>query len=123
SEVDSADDCASFAARPDADRADTVDPPQTLDPLADAEFQRALDALLGWDGSPDDPVLAQARAGLTRAADDPRHRMTAARQLAQLDADAGDWMSAMRWLEHAAGGALAASDEEELAYEMANVLE
>jgi tetratricopeptide (TPR) repeat protein len=102
----------------------TDDPATDSDALVDNEFQRALDALLAWDGSSDAAgVLAEARAGLERAANVPRHRMAAARQLAQLDSDAGDWTSALVWLECAAEAMVSSNQEEELAYEMAVVLE
>ena len=96
----------------------------TPEAAIDIEFQRALDALLGWHGdSIDQDALTETRAALVRAADVPRHRVAACRQLARLDAEAGRWVSALTWLENAAIGIESAADEEELAYEIALVLE
>jgi tetratricopeptide (TPR) repeat protein len=96
----------------------------TPDMAVDVEFQRALDVLLAWDAdSIDEQPLADARAALIRAADVPRHRVAACRQLARLDAEAGRWVSALTWLENAAVGIESSADEEELAYQIALVLE
>ena len=96
----------------------------TPDMAVDVEFQRALDVLVAWDAdSLDEQPLADARAALIRAADVPRHRVAACRQLARLDAEAGRWVSALTWLENAAVGIESSADEEELAYQIALVLE
>jgi hypothetical protein len=47
----------------------------------------------------------------------------AARQQARVEADAGNWLSALMWLERAAATMPTPDVEEELAYEMALVLE
>jgi tetratricopeptide (TPR) repeat protein len=94
------------------------------DEAEDMAFRRALDVLLTCeDAFADEAALTDARAALERAADVPRHRVAACRQLARLDADAGRWMSALAWLENAAVGIELPADEEDLAYEMALVLE
>jgi tetratricopeptide (TPR) repeat protein len=97
------------------------DAPETI---ADAPLSPARDELVAYDPVPvdsSDPI--DVRATLERAVEEADDSFTAARQLARLDADSGNWTSALVWLERAAAAVPTPADEEELAYEMALVLE
>ena len=66
---------------------------------------------------------ADPRAALELAADDEQRRFTACRELSRLDAEAGEWMSALAWLERAATAIPDSAAETDLAYEIALVFE
>jgi tetratricopeptide (TPR) repeat protein len=76
------------------------------------------------DAAPaEEPDPIDPRTALEHATCDEQHCFAAARQLARLDADAGDWTSALSWLERASTAIPTPADEEELAYDFALVLE
>lgn len=96
----------------------------TSDTGIEAELTHDLDTLAAGDAAPAESVDSiDTRAALERAADVAEHRFAAARQLARLDADAGNWASALSWLERAATAIPTPADEEELAYDFALLLE
>jgi tetratricopeptide (TPR) repeat protein len=97
---------------------------EKLEGRIDAEPQPTGDTFAACDAAPAEATdVIDPRTVLERAADEAQSCFVAARQLARLDADAGNWTSALSWLERAATAIPTPADEEELAYDFALVLE
>ena len=98
----------------------------TVEASLEEHFEAAPPIEAPADNGPEDvetPADTDPRAALEHAAADQHQRFAACRELARLDADAGDWLSALAWLERASTAIPDPAAEMELAYDIALVLE